>query len=151
MLFGGLTVAASGMYAVGAVLARLIWGPSPQGFTTLIVAIVFLSGVKMISLGVIGEYLGRVYEEVKGRPIYIVSGVVGGAMDREHVQVYSEIYEGYWWWRAREKLLLDLIHRRCPEGRRRDAVSRDGASGKGVRDQHRAGRFSRHPRLAERR
>lgn len=77
-LFGGLTVAASGMYAVGAVLLRLIWGPSPQGFTTLIAAIVFLSGVQMVFLGVIGEYLGRVYEEVKGRPLYIVSSVVRG-------------------------------------------------------------------------
>ncbi len=51
---------------------------SPQGFTTLIAAIVFLSGVQMVFLGVIGEYLGRVYEEVKGRPLYIVSSVVRG-------------------------------------------------------------------------
>ena len=77
-LFGGLTILAASMYTGAAVLARIFWGQVPQGFTTLIAVIVFLAGVQMLFLGVIGEYLGRVYEEVKGRPIYIVSRVVRG-------------------------------------------------------------------------
>ena len=50
----------------------------PQVSTTLIVAIVFLSGVNLFFLGIIGAYMGRVYEEVKRRPLYVVDRVIGG-------------------------------------------------------------------------
>jgi len=43
------------------------------GFTTVAVAVVFMGGVQLLSLGIIGEYLARVYREVKGRPHFIVS------------------------------------------------------------------------------
>jgi len=49
---------------------------SPQGFTALILAFTFLSGVNLFFLGIIGEYIGRVYEEAKGRPHYVVRKVV---------------------------------------------------------------------------
>jgi len=51
------------------------WLHSPQGFTALILAITFLSGVNLFFLGIIGEYVGRVYEEAKGRPHYVVRKV----------------------------------------------------------------------------
>jgi glycosyltransferase involved in cell wall biosynthesis len=49
---------------------------SPQGFTALILAIMFFSGLNLFFLGIIGEYVGRVYEETKGRPHYIVLKII---------------------------------------------------------------------------
>ena len=63
-------------YALYALYARLVLEESPQGFTALVVMIVFLASVQLLFLGVLGEYLGRVYEEVKRRPHYIVGEVV---------------------------------------------------------------------------
>lgn len=48
-----------------------------QGWSTLVVAVLILGGVQLIMLGIIGEYLGRIYEEIKGRPQYIVESAIG--------------------------------------------------------------------------
>ena len=61
------------VYAVAMLLEALIYGVSVPGFPTLIISVLFFAGVQLISLGVIGEYLGRVYEEVKGRPLFLVA------------------------------------------------------------------------------
>lgn len=50
----------------------MIWGESVQGFPTLIVVILFLGGLQLLSLGIIGEYLGRIFNETKNRPVYVV-------------------------------------------------------------------------------
>jgi len=73
---GLLVIASSTLFAVYAVYVRLIGGRTPEGFTMLIVVMTFMSGVQLLFLGVIGEYLGRVYDEVKGRPQYFVDRVV---------------------------------------------------------------------------
>lgn len=49
---------------------------SPQGFTAMILAMTFLSGINLFFLGIIGEYVGRIYEETKGRPHYVVLKIV---------------------------------------------------------------------------
>ena len=65
------------LYIAVFVLDTLIYGTDLRGFPTLVVSIMFFAGVQLISLGVIGEYLGRIYEEVKARPLYLVSEEVG--------------------------------------------------------------------------
>ena len=80
-LLGAAAIAVSALFALYALFAKIVLHQSPQGFTALLLLISFLSGVLLFFLGVIGEYVGRVYEESKGRPLYIVSRVVGGVSD----------------------------------------------------------------------
>jgi len=74
--FGAILLA--GAFAVYAVAAKFFGDGSPQGFTALIGAIVFLAGVQLVFLGVLGEYVGRIYEEVKRRPQFIVGRLTRG-------------------------------------------------------------------------
>ena len=74
---GGIAVIVSFVYALYALWAKLIDNESPIGFTALIFAIVFLSGVQLLFLGIIGEFLGRVFQETKQRPLYIVRRIIG--------------------------------------------------------------------------
>lgn len=76
---GLIAVALSTLFGAYSVYAKLVLDESPEGFTALIVAIVFLAGVQLVFLGVIGEYIGRIYEEVKERPHYIVKHVHKGS------------------------------------------------------------------------
>jgi dolichol-phosphate mannosyltransferase len=73
---GAIAVGLTVLFSLYSLYAKLFLDRSPQGFTALILVITFLSGVHLFFLGVIGEYVGRVYEEVKGRPIYIVGKLV---------------------------------------------------------------------------
>lgn len=75
----GLTVSlVSIMLALFYAIKKLTVGLNPPGFATLIVAIFFLAGMQLITIGVIGEYVGRIFEEVKRRPLYVVRRVSGG-------------------------------------------------------------------------
>ena len=74
-LVGATASGISGVYAGYALYAKLFLHRSPQGFTALVLLITFLSGVLLFFLGVIGEYVGRVYDEIKGRPIYVVDEI----------------------------------------------------------------------------
>ena len=68
-LFTALAAFASGVV----VLAKtLVWGDRVAGWPTMMVVILFLGGVQLIALGLIGEYLGRLYDEAKQRPLYLV-------------------------------------------------------------------------------
>lgn len=74
---GTLAIAVSTLFALYSLYAKFFMEQSPRGFTALILVITFLSGIHLFFLGVIGEYLGRVYQEVKGRPIYVVRKLIG--------------------------------------------------------------------------
>jgi polyisoprenyl-phosphate glycosyltransferase len=64
-------------FSLYAVYVRIVVGAVPVGFTASLLVTAFLSGVQLLFLGVIGEYLGRIYAETKGRPSYIVAEIVG--------------------------------------------------------------------------
>ncbi len=76
-LFGALVMFLSSIYVIYAIYAKFVLQQSPQGFTALLVAVTFFSGIVLFFLGVIGEYVGRIYEETKARPEYIVGRVAG--------------------------------------------------------------------------
>ena len=65
------------VYAFFLVLRVFIYGRDVPGYASIIVAILFFGGVQLISVGVLGEYIGRIFRETKGRPIYIVKRTYG--------------------------------------------------------------------------
>ena len=85
-LLGLTTIGFTALFALYSLYAKVFHDQSPRGFTALVVLVSFLSGVHLLFLGVIGEYVGRVYEEVKRRPPYVVGKVVRGGAARATVR-----------------------------------------------------------------
>ena len=75
----GFAIAAlSALAAIIVIVARLFSGAAPfQGQATTLVCVLFIGGVQLITLGIIGEYLGRIYDEVKARPLYVLRETIG--------------------------------------------------------------------------
>ncbi|MGY0620313.1 glycosyltransferase family 2 protein [Lysobacter sp. A378] len=69
---GLLTALVAFAYGAWVIGKALFWGDPVQGWPTMMAVILFLGGVQLIALGLIGEYLGRLYEESKQRPLYLV-------------------------------------------------------------------------------
>jgi glycosyltransferase involved in cell wall biosynthesis len=74
-LLGFCVSSISILLATAYAIKKLTSGLSPPGFATTIVAIFFLAGIQLITLGVTGEYVGRIFEEVKRRPLYVIRRV----------------------------------------------------------------------------
>lgn len=73
MLVGVVTTGGAIAYILFSMLARLFGGPVPPGWTSIVAAVLGMGGIQLIMLGVIGEYIGRIYDETKRRPIYVVA------------------------------------------------------------------------------
>jgi glycosyltransferase involved in cell wall biosynthesis len=73
----GFLIAVLGVVGIIAVILLRILGAELAGQATTLVAVLFMGGVQLVFLGVIGEYLGRIYDEVKRRPLYIVAEELG--------------------------------------------------------------------------
>jgi glycosyltransferase involved in cell wall biosynthesis len=80
---GFLLALASLGYGAWVIFEYFYWGIQAPGFATIVVAMMFLSGIQLLSIGVLAEYVGRIYDEVKRRPIYLVSDRLGAGLGRE--------------------------------------------------------------------
>ena len=78
-IFGSLIAVASLVYGLAAVTYHLCGGQTVPGWTSLLLCLLFFGGSQLVVLGIIGEYLGRTLEQVKGRPLYIVRDSEGFA------------------------------------------------------------------------
>lgn len=73
---GVLTALAAALYLVVVILQKLIWGIAIPGYATIIVLILLLGGVQLLCIGIIGEYVGRTFEQSKQRPVYLAKEVL---------------------------------------------------------------------------
>jgi len=78
-LLGFVSVSFSALFAFYSVIAKIVFHQSPKDFTDLPLILTFLGDILLFFLGIIGEYVGRVYEEVKARPLYVVERIIGNA------------------------------------------------------------------------
>ena len=75
-LGGGVALLAFG-YAIFIIMRTMLSGVSVPGYASLLVAVLFLGGLQLLSLGILGEYVGRILVETKGRPLYVVRERIG--------------------------------------------------------------------------
>jgi dolichol-phosphate mannosyltransferase len=73
---GFIAVSLSGIFACYAIISWLAVGRPPQGWTSLLLAIVFLGGVQLLVLGILGEYIGRIFEQTRSRPMFLVDKIL---------------------------------------------------------------------------
>lgn len=73
---GGLSAIAAVIYLIVVVLQKLIWGIDVPGYATIIVLLLFFGSMQLFGLGIIGEYVGRTFEQSKNRPVYIAKEIL---------------------------------------------------------------------------
>ena len=76
-ILGAIIAGVSLIYGISRIIRTLIYGIDVPGFESLIVSVMFLGGIQLLSLGVLGGYIGRIFNEVKARPLYIVRRTYG--------------------------------------------------------------------------
>ena len=80
---GAFILAVGLLYSLFIIVNTLLNGVATPGYVTLLTAVVAFGGIQLIGIGVLGEYVGRIYLEVKGRPPYLVDTVEGEKNSRE--------------------------------------------------------------------
>ncbi|MRI75635.1 glycosyltransferase, partial [Enterococcus mundtii] len=75
MYFGFLVSFVAFVYMIYVLIKTLIFGADTSGFPSLMIMILFLGGCQLISVGILGEYVGRVFLETKKRPLYFVENI----------------------------------------------------------------------------
>ncbi len=80
---GAVVALAALAFALGIVIQHYIVGHDVPGWATLVTGIAFSTGIQLLSVGILGEYIGRIFDEVKQRPVYIVGAALGqGGIDK---------------------------------------------------------------------
>ena len=74
---GGLAALGAFVYLAITIVQKLVWGIAAPGYASLLIVMLFFSGLSLLSNGIQGEYLARIFEEVKGRPLFVVSRTWG--------------------------------------------------------------------------
>lgn len=82
---GLLTAVLSFVFAIWVTVKALLWGDAVQGYPSLMVVVLFLGGMQLMALGVIGEYLGRLYVEAKQRPLYLIDTFEPAVLQTESI------------------------------------------------------------------
>ena len=93
-VIGAVSVGLASLFALYALYARFFMDQSPRGFTALLLVVWWFAGIHLLFLGVIGEYVGRIYEEAKARPLYIVDRVIGARREDPHRPSRTEHPDG---------------------------------------------------------
>jgi polyisoprenyl-phosphate glycosyltransferase len=81
-LVGFALAMAAFLYGFYLIATYFLYGADVSGWTTIVVSLMLFSGIQMISLGIVGEYMGRVFEEVKSRPLYIIKQELGQGLPK---------------------------------------------------------------------
>jgi glycosyltransferase involved in cell wall biosynthesis len=89
---GGLISFGAIATALFFVVRTLLFGTDLPGFPSLIVSVMFFSGIQLMSLGIIGEYVGRIFAEVKRRPLYVVADRIGGPGEASQALIRDDRY-----------------------------------------------------------
>lgn len=74
---GALSAGGAFVYLMITVVQKLFWGIAVPGYASLLIVLLFFNGLLLISNGIQGEYIARIFEEVKGRPMYVIAHRVG--------------------------------------------------------------------------
>jgi glycosyltransferase involved in cell wall biosynthesis len=74
--FGACVAVCSLLYGGWLIISKLIWGNAVPGYASLMTALLFLGGVQLIGIGILGEYIGRIFTETKKRPRYIIESIL---------------------------------------------------------------------------
>ncbi len=94
-MLGLVTILGAMAFSIYSLYAKLILHRAPVGYTSLILFLSFFSGVHLFFLGVIGEYVGRIYQETKRRPLYVVASAIRGGMSGGVAAVGAPIVAPY--------------------------------------------------------
>jgi dolichol-phosphate mannosyltransferase len=81
------------LIGVWTLYVKFVSGEAIPGWTSVMLAVLFMGGIQLLALGVFGEYLGRTYDEIKSRPLYLVQRTVGFGRERERVVEVGQVHE----------------------------------------------------------
>jgi glycosyltransferase involved in cell wall biosynthesis len=71
------------LYMLAVILKTLVFGVDVPGYASLLSVMLFFNGITMIGIGVLGEYIGRIFDEVKNRPLYVIEGIYGPFLSKK--------------------------------------------------------------------